>query len=164
MNPDVKAKAEALAKALAESEEFKALQEAQEELEKHEAAKIMLRDLRQKQFAVQQKIVAGENPDESEMQQLQETYQLVAFNPYVRRVIEAEVAFAAMLAEVQRILGEAGGAWPAEEGEEGQLGAGGSGLASGGTGLSAGGSSLSGNRPGDGGSARSRLWVPGRGL
>lgn len=157
MNPEVKAKAEALAKALAESEEFKELQEAQEELEKHEAAKIMLRDLRQKQFAVQQKIVAGLTPDESEMQSLQETYQLVAFNPYVRRVIEAEVAFAGMLAEVQRILGEAVGAMPAGEGEDGQP-------AAGGTGLSAGGTGLAGNRPDDGGSARSRLWVPGRGL
>lgn len=148
MNPEVKAKAEALAEALVASEEYKALSEAQEELEKHEAAKIMLRDFRQKQLLLQQKIVAGQTPTESEVQQLQEAYHLVAFNPYVRKVLEAEAAFAAMLAEVQRILGEAIGAEAGEEGLGDQPGA-------------AGGASTI-ERSDDRGSARSRLWVPGR--
>lgn len=109
MNPEVKARAEALAEALADSEEFAALKDARAELEKHEAAKIMMRDFQQQQAALQQKVMAGQPPTEAEVQRLQEAYRLVAFNPYVRKVIEAETAFAELLGEVQSILAEAVG-------------------------------------------------------
>lgn len=151
MNPEVRVKAEALAEALAQSDEYKALKEAREELERHEAAKIMLRDFRRKQEALERKMLAGHAPSEEELQELQQAYQIVALNPYVRKVIEAEVAFAATLAEVQRILAAAAGIelpdrlpGAAADASAGQ------------------GSSLRSDRDEQGGSARSRLWVPGR--
>ncbi len=148
INPEVKAKAEALANALAESDEFKKFQEAREELDKHEAAKIMLRDFQQKQLALQQKVMQGHAPTEAEVASLQQAYQLVTFNPYVRKVVEAEVAFSELLASVQQILAEAVGIeGPEEEGaEQGELGSG----------------PAQGPKPDDGGPARPRLWVPGR--
>ena len=151
INPEIKAKAEALAEALAQSDEFKAFQSAREELEKHEAAKIMLRDLHRKQASLQQKVMQGQAPSEAEVQSLQETYQLVAFNPYVRRVIEAEFAFTNLLAEVQEILAKAVGMELPEEAGAGQ---GPRGPAAGGSGEA--------KKPDAGSSARSRLWVPGR--
>lgn len=157
INPEVRAKAEALAEALADSQEYVAWKEAREELDRHEAAKIMLRDFQHKQADLQQKVLSGQTPTEEEMQRLQEAYQLVALNPYVRRVIEAEAAFSIMLQEVQRMLAEAVGIeFPEDEGA----------LADGGSEGSIGSSPSSGStgeRPDDqGGSARGRLWVPGR--
>jgi Uncharacterized conserved protein len=155
VNPEVKAKAEALAEALARSEEYAALKAAQDEVEQHEAAKIMLRDFRQKQAALERKMLSGETPSEEEVNALQQAYQIVALNPYIRKLIEAEVAFAAMMAEVQRILAAAVGVELPDDalfarGSAGATGAGGS---------AAGGQD---KKPDDGGSARSRLWVPGR--
>ena len=108
----------------------------------------MLRDFQQKQFAFQQKVMQGQAPTEAEVQSLQEAYQLVTFNPYVRRVVEAEIAFSELLAAVQQTLAEAVGL-EAPDGAAGDQQSSGSGPAQ-------------VNKPDDGGSARSRLWVPGR--
>ena len=150
MNPDVIAKAESLAEALAQSQEYKAFKEAKEELERHEAAKIMLRDFQSKQFALQRKVMAGESPTEAEVQSLQDAYRLVVFNPYVRRVIEAEAALSQLLAEVQGILARAVGIELPEEGDEGA------------DPPAPGTAGPTGSQDDDGGTARSRLWVPGR--
>lgn len=150
MNPDVIAKAESLAEALAQSQEYKAYKEAKEELERHEAAKIMLRDFQRKQSALQRKVMAGEMPAEAEVQSLQDAYRLVVFNPYVRKVIEAEAVLSQLLAEIQAILARAVGIELPGEGDEGPDGPG---QGTGGSGRS---------QSDDGGSARSRLWVPGR--
>ena len=155
VNPDVKAKAEALAEAIAESKEYQAFKDAREELDQHEAAKIMLRDFQQKQARLQQKVLGGENPSEAEVQSLQQAYQLVAFNPYVRKVIEAEAAFSEMLAEVQQMLAAAVGIEVPDDDAQGGA------IEGEGVGGSTSGATQS--RPEDGGSsARSRLWVPGR--
>lgn len=148
MNPEVKAKAEALAEALAQSDEYKALQAAREEIDRHEAAKIMLRDFRQKQMAIERKMLSGEAPSDQEIEALQQAYQIVALNPYVRRLIEAEVALSAMMAEVQRILAKAVGIeLPGDPAQSGGVA----------------GVSGQGGKPDDpGDTPRSRLWVPGR--
>jgi len=116
VNPEIRAKAEALADALANSEVYQAVKAAREELERHEAARIMYRDFRQKQAALEAKVLAGETPSDEEVQALQQAMQIVALNPYVRKLLEAEAAFAVTFAEVQRILGEAVGAMPAGDG------------------------------------------------
>lgn len=114
ISPEIKRRAEELAEALAESKEYKAMKEAADSLERHEAAKIMLRDFRTKQEALQQKIMAGETPTEDEVKGVQAAYELVSVNPYVRRVIEAEATFSHVLAEIQHILAEAVGLQSAE--------------------------------------------------
>lgn len=147
MNPDVKDKAEALADALAESEEYREFVEARENLEKHEAAKIMLRDFQQKQAELQQKVMSGQQLTEADTEDLQSAYQLVAFNPYVRKVIETEAAFGEILAQVQQILAEAVGMETPDETDE------------------PGSQEPSSPPPAsddDPGSSSGRLWVPGR--
>lgn len=157
MNPEVKAKAEALADALAESKEYQEFVDARESLENHEAAKIMLRDFQSKQAALQQKVFSGQQPTEAEVNALQEAYRLVTFNPYVRRAVEAEAVFAQLLADVQKIIGEAVGIEMPDDEET---------LAEGGSAGAPGDAGPSPTQPGglddSGGSGRSRLWVPGR--
>ena len=109
MEPNVKEKTEALAKALAESETYKNLVAAREEIEKHEAAKIMVRDLGQKLGRLQEKLLRGEQPSEEETADYQQTAALVTMNPYVRRLLDAEMAFAEMMAAVQMELARAVG-------------------------------------------------------
>ena len=72
MNPEVRAKAESLAEALAQSEEYEPSKAAREELDRHEAAKIMLRDFRQKQMALENKVLSGQAPSEQEIEALQQ--------------------------------------------------------------------------------------------
>lgn len=146
VNPEVKAKAEALAEALAQSQEYEALKAAREEIDRHEAAKIMLRDFQSKQMALERKMLAGEAPSEQEIEALQQAYQIIAINPYVRQLIEAEVAFSGMMAEVQRILAAAVGVQLPDDPalSQGAADAGGQG------------------RKPDDPEPKSRLWVPGR--
>src|SRR5690606_26307216 len=122
----------------------------------------MYRDFRQKQAALEAKVLAGETPSDEEVQALQQAMQIVALNPYVRKLLEAEAAFAVTFAEVQRILAGAVGIElpqaPAPGPAAGSAGAGASGAA----GAAAEGSRCSGGRDDEGGAARSRLWVPGR--
>lgn len=160
VNPAVKSRAEALADALAESDEYQAYQDARAELDQHEAAKIMLRDFQSKQASLQQKVMAGQQPTEEEMQKLQQAYQVVAFNPYVRKVIEAEAAFSEMLTEVQKMLAEAVGIEVPEEAGDGDEA---SPEQTAGSGPTEGQGAGAKRKPDDdGGSARGRLWVPGR--
>lgn len=150
MNPNVRALAERLADALAESEEYRALKEAREEIERHQAAVIMLRDFQSKQAAVQQKMLSGEAPSEEEIQRLEEAYRIVSINPYIRKLIEAEVAFSEMMMAVQRILAERVGLELPETGEDDvHL-------------ETSGKATLGGDPDDDGGGRPSRLWVPGR--
>lgn len=105
----VRKKAHELAKALAESPEYKKLKEAREAIEEHEAAKLMLKDLQKKQEALREKYLSGEDITELEVEDLKRTSELAAFNPYVRQLMEAEFAFSEMMLEVQKIIGEAVG-------------------------------------------------------
>lgn len=156
MDPKVKRKAEELGDALAASEAYTQLQEARKELEGHEAAKIMLRDLQLKEMKLQEKLGRGEQPTEAEIVDYQRTAELVSMNPYVRKLIEAQVAFSQMWTEVQQELARAVGLEVPEA--EGEIEGG------------EGGQQLGAQPPptqqapsGQQQSARSKLWVPGRG-
>lgn len=109
MEPDVKRKTEALAKALAESDVYKNVKEARDEIDQHEAAKIMLRDLTEKQQAIQEKLLQGQEPSEAEIEDYRKTADIVGLNPHVRRLLETEMAFQNMMMEVQKMLAEAVG-------------------------------------------------------
>lgn len=139
MDSIVKRKAQELADALVASETYQKLQEAREELDRHEAAKIMLRDFVAKQQKLQERVLAGEQPSEAEVADYQQTASLVSMNPYVRRLLEAEVAFSDMMVEVQRVLAKAVGIDLPEEQPEQEP-----------------------PQQSAESQARSRLWVPGR--
>ena len=107
LNPKVKKKTEELAKVLAESDEYQALQEAREELEEHEAAKIMLRDLRSQLRKIQEKASSGEQPSEEELAQYRRTAETAGANPYVQKLIQGEMALGQMFMQVQQELANA---------------------------------------------------------
>lgn len=130
MQAGLRDQAKALARALAATEEYQRLVAAQREVAQHEAARIMLRDLRALQRELERKQLAGEPISESEIQQLQQRSQLVAFNPYVRELLEAEIAFAQLMLEVQAVIHHELGLDADEEGEATAADAGGEGARS----------------------------------
>lgn len=111
----VKTKAHELARAIRESKEWQRVQKAREEIEKHEAAKIMLRDFNRKQIELYQKQMQGQEPSEQDIGELQRILETISFNPYVREFLEAEHELTTMIAEVQDILSEALGIKPPDE-------------------------------------------------
>ncbi len=104
MDPRIQRQAEELGRLLAESEEYQALEKARATLGEHSAAQIMLKDLQQKQENLRKKQMNGEEITEKEVQNFQRSSQVVAMNPYVREMLEAEMVFSQMLTQLQQIL------------------------------------------------------------
>lgn len=105
MTDKVWAKVDELAASLQETDEYRALQAARQQVEEREAARIMLRDLRRIQEEIEEKRAAGEPVDEL-VERWQQRAQLVALNPYVRDYLQAEAAFAQLVLAVQLRLAE----------------------------------------------------------
>ena len=142
MDDNVRRKVKELAEALVASEEYRKLRDARDEIAKHQAAQIMLRDFLTKQQRLQEKVMRGEQPTEADVAEYEQTAQVVSINPYVRRLLEAEMQFGQVMVDVQRELAEAVGVGLPELPEmEAQVQA------------------EAPPQP----SARSRLWVPGQG-
>lgn len=98
-----------LSKALKESEEFKELKKAQEELKADETAKTMVLDLRGKQMELQRQRLSGIEVSEQQEQRLQKLMDVVNMNMVAKRFIEAEYRAIVLLQDVQKIIGEATG-------------------------------------------------------
>lgn len=96
-----------LSKALKESEEFKELKKAQEELKADETAKTMVLDLRGKQMELQRQRLSGIEVSEQQEQRLQKLMDVVNMNMVAKRFIEAEYRAIVLLQDVQKIIGEA---------------------------------------------------------
>lgn len=107
MKPQVLAKE--LANAIQESQEYLAWQKAKEELEKHEAAKIMLEDFRKKQWDLEKARLAGEKVPPEQEEQFKKLAEIIQYNPYVRDFLIAEFNLNQMLMEIQRIIASAVG-------------------------------------------------------
>ncbi len=101
--------AHGLAKALKESEEFKELKKAQEELKADETAKKMVLDLRGKQMELQRQRLSGIEVSEQQEQRVQKLMDVVNMNMVAKRFIEAEYRAIVLLQDVQKIIGEATG-------------------------------------------------------
>lgn len=94
-----------LARALRESDEKKALEAALTRVNEHEAARIMLEDLRKRQAAIQKDMADGKDTS-SGVAEMQKLYEVLMINPYLRDYLAAEMRLAAVLAEIQKILGD----------------------------------------------------------
>ncbi|OUM99608.1 MAG: hypothetical protein BAA04_01395 [Firmicutes bacterium ZCTH02-B6] len=109
MERQLAAKAAELAAAIKETQVYKDWAKAREELEAHHAAQVMLRSLQALQLELMRKARAGESISQAEEEQLQRTFETVAFNPYVRAVLETDMALGQLLAQVyQAVLMELG--------------------------------------------------------
>lgn len=100
-------KAHELARALRQAPEFQALLAAQGKLNADALSHKMFRDYRQKEIAYQTAVMAGQSPNEAEVQSLQKLAEIVNLNSLVREYIQAEARFGVIFADVQRIMGDA---------------------------------------------------------
>lgn len=101
---EVAARVDALAEALLATPEYQRLVQARREVEGREAARIMWRDYQELQKEMERRQMAGDPPGEEELQQWQQRLQILSFNPYVRELLEAEMAFAQRVLEAQARL------------------------------------------------------------
>lgn len=116
-----------LAEALRESAERQAFLEAEARVKQHEAAKIMLEDLRGKQLEMEKKMISGEEITAEEKERLKKLTEVVGYNPYIREYLLAEMKFQGLLMETQKIIASGLGLkipdFDEENEEEGQEGA-----------------------------------------
>ena len=99
--------AKELGKAISESEEIEVLRQYKNEVEKHEAAKIMLRDVRAFQELFDKKRLNGEEISEEDTERFKRVYEMAQMNPYVRDLLMAEAKAFAMINEVWHCISEA---------------------------------------------------------
>lgn len=104
-------KARELAKALAQSEEYKDYVAAKEQLEADEKNLAMLQEFRRQQVEIQMAQMVGEEIDETRLQQLESLYQLLSLNPTINGFLTAEYRFSRLLADIQKIIGDAVKEW-----------------------------------------------------
>ena len=85
-------------------DEFKALEEAVEQVRADEEAKKYFTNFRDIQMKLQKKQVAGEEITEEEMIYVQKAAQLAQSNPKIIAMLEAEMALSNIIEEVNRVL------------------------------------------------------------
>lgn len=115
---DVRQKAQELADAIVNSEEYKRYMTAREQVEKHEAAMIMLRDFQKRQFELHKQQMEGTPVTESQAEELRKLYEVISVNPYIRELFEAEFIFSGLMMEVQDVLARGIGLRDEEEDDE----------------------------------------------
>ena len=85
-------------------DEFKALEEAVEQVRADEEAKNYFTNFRDIQIKLQKKQVAGEEITEEELAYVQKAAQLAQSNPKIITMLEAEMALSNIIEEVNRVL------------------------------------------------------------
>lgn len=101
---DVQRKAQELAEAIASSSEYQRRVKAVEEVNKHQAAKVMLRDFQEKQLELQKKQMGGEEVTPEQEEQMQRLFGVISVNPYIRELVEADFAFNGLMMQVTDTL------------------------------------------------------------
>ena len=108
-----------LANSIRESPEYQAWEKAKAEVDKHEAAKIMLEDFRKKQWELEKARLSGEEIKAEQEEQFKKLAEIIQYNPYVRDFLVAEFNLNKMIMEIQRIIASAVGVQlPEEENRE----------------------------------------------
>ncbi len=102
---DVQRKAQELAEAIANSNEYQRRVKAVEEVNKHQAAKVMLRDFQEKQLELQKRQMSGEEITPEQEEQMQRLFGVISVNPYLRELVEADFAFNGLMMQVTDTLG-----------------------------------------------------------
>ena len=96
-----------LGQALKESKEYKDYKEAKDEIKKDPNLKAKIDEFEKIRYEEQVLALQGEKQTEEKMKKLQELYTILASNPNVKDYFDKEVRFNVMIADVNRIIGEA---------------------------------------------------------
>ena len=96
-----------LAKSLKESKEYLEYKKAKEEVKSVQELKEKIDEFEKIRYETQVLALQGEEQSEEKMKKLQELYQILMQNPKVKDYFDIEVRFNVMLADVNKIIGEA---------------------------------------------------------
>lgn len=97
----------ALAKAIKVSPEYKNFLHAKEKLDGDSSAKEMLTDFRKHQLELQKQKFSGIELAPEQEERLNKLMEVINLNMTVKEYLEAEYRFSVMLADIQKIIGEA---------------------------------------------------------
>lgn len=101
--------AHSLARAIKESNEFKEFEKVRALVEQDEQLSQMLKDLQEKQMALQAAQMTGQEPDADLLSQVQSIATMMATKPLAAQYMQAEAGFSVMMNDVFGIIGEAMG-------------------------------------------------------
>ena len=100
-------KAHELAQAIRQSEEYTTYMAAKERASQNAELADSLNDFREKQFDLQRRQLAGEQPGPETLEQMQNLAQILMRDPLAAEYLQAEVRFTLMVNDVYGILAEA---------------------------------------------------------
>ncbi|MBU7006472.1 YlbF family regulator [Phosphitispora fastidiosa] len=96
--------ANVLAKGIRESAEYKILQRNKDLIEADGQLKNMFTGYRKQQFELQQMHMSGRQVPEDKVKELKKMHEIVVANQITKDFMEAEHRFAAMMADIHKIL------------------------------------------------------------
>lgn len=96
-----------LAKSLKESKEYLEYKKIKEEVKSIPEMKEKIDEFEKIRYETQLLTIQGEKQNEEKMNKLKELYQILMQNPKVKEYFDVEVRFNVMLADVNKIIGEA---------------------------------------------------------
>lgn len=96
-----------LARTIKESKEYKEYKQVKAELMAEPELKVKVDEFEKIRYEEQLLAMQGEKQSEEKMQKLQELYQILVQNPRVKDYFDKEVRFNVLIADVNKIIGEA---------------------------------------------------------
>lgn len=96
-----------LAKAIKESYEYKEYKEIKKEISAEPQLKEQVDEFEKIRYEEQLLAMQGEQQSQEKMAKLQELYKILVQNPKVKEYFDKEVRFNVMIADVNKIIGEA---------------------------------------------------------
>ena len=96
-----------LARAIRESKEYIEYKEVKEEVSKVPDLKSKIDEFEKIRYEEQLLALQGEKQSDEKMKKLQELYQILVQNPDVKDYFDKEVRFNVMMADVNKIIGDA---------------------------------------------------------
>ena len=100
-------KANELARSLKESKEYLEYKKIKEEVKSIPEMKEKIDEFEKIRYETQLLTIQGEEQNEEKMNKLKELYQILMQNPKVKEYFDVEVRFNVMLADANKIIGEA---------------------------------------------------------
>ena len=96
-----------LARAIKESKEYKEYKEVKNILSANSELKAQVDEFEKIRYEEQLLALQGETQSEEKMKKLQELYEILVKNPEVKEYFDKEVRFNVLIADVNKIIGEA---------------------------------------------------------
>ncbi|MHB0885385.1 MAG: YlbF family regulator [Bacillota bacterium] len=100
-----------LARAVADSDEYRAFLEAKKKLDANPSATQMLLDFRRRQLELQAAQMMGQEPAKEKVEQLQRLEEIINLHADIGEFLTAEYRFSQFFADLQRVQIEAVEAW-----------------------------------------------------